>query len=59
MPQRLKRFHFRLTIQGQAQEQDSLTFYLREGSQLSITCQGQEIRLTQGKPVTLRNSPEN
>ena len=63
LPHQLKRLHFRLIIQGQTLEvsmqQDSFTFCLREGSQLNITCQGQEIGLTQGTPVKVKNSPEN
>ncbi len=63
LPRQVRRLHFPLTIRGQVLEvtveQDSFTFHLREGSQLRITCQGQEIDLTRGSPATVKNNPEN
>ncbi len=63
LPRGLKRLHFRLAIQGQRLdvtiEHDSATFYLREGAQLRITCQGQGILLTRGTPVVVRTPSRN
>jgi alpha,alpha-trehalose phosphorylase len=63
LPRELKRLHFPLTIQGQTLEitieHDSFIFCLRKGSQLTITCQGRELSLTQRKPVTVENRTEN
>ncbi len=63
LPRKLKHLHFPLTVQGQVVEvtieRDCFTFNLREGSLLKIKCQGQEIRLTRGTPVKVKNHREN
>jgi alpha,alpha-trehalose phosphorylase len=63
LPKELKRLRFRLIIQRQVMEvtieQDSFTFYLREGTQLEITCQGLGIKLIRGTPVMVKNRSES
>ncbi len=59
LPRQLKRLHFPLTIREQTLdvtiEQDAFTFLLCKGSELEIACQGRQVHLTQGSPVTVKN----
>jgi len=62
LPQAIKRLHFPLTFRGQVlevnMEQEAVTYLLRDGSELAITHQGKEIRLSVGEPVTEKMQPE-
>jgi alpha,alpha-trehalose phosphorylase len=57
LPQQLKRLRFPLALRNQRLEVDvtqaSVTYLLREGSELEITHQGETVRLTVGKPVSM------
>jgi alpha,alpha-trehalose phosphorylase len=57
LPRELKRLQFPLIIRGQRLEVDiskaSATYLLREGTELSLTHQDQEVRLTVGNPVSM------
>lgn len=59
LPRELKRLRFALTVRTQVLEvtieQDVFTFHLRQGSGLTIRCQGKEVRLRQGTPVVVSN----
>jgi alpha,alpha-trehalose phosphorylase len=62
LPKPIKRLRFPLTFRGQvlevAMEQEAATYLLREGSELTITHQDKEIRLSVGEPVTVKIQPE-
>jgi len=59
LPSRLQRLHFPLNIRGQVLEvtiePEISTYLLREGSQLTIWHQDQEVTLSQGVPQPLSN----
>jgi alpha,alpha-trehalose phosphorylase len=59
LPQALKRLHFGLTIRGQGLEvtvePETTTYRLREGPPLAIRHGDQEVSLSAGAPVTMRN----
>jgi alpha,alpha-trehalose phosphorylase len=61
LPQTVKRLRFPLTIQGQRLEVDiqeeTATYLLRQGTQLSIAHQGKDIQLFEGMPVTIELKP--
>jgi alpha,alpha-trehalose phosphorylase len=61
LPETVKRLRFPLTIQGQRLEVDiqeeTATYLLRQGTQLSITHQGKDIQLLEGMPVTVELKP--
>jgi alpha,alpha-trehalose phosphorylase len=61
LPQAFKRLQFPLTIQGQRLEvdiqQETVTYLLREGTQLTIQHQAREIQLNPGKPITVAIKP--
>jgi alpha,alpha-trehalose phosphorylase len=61
LPETVKRLRFPLTIQGQRLEVDiqeeTATYLLRQGTQLSITHQGKDIELLEGIPVTVELKP--
>ena len=59
LPNALVRLRFPLTIRGQVLEVDiqkqTVTYLLREGSELVISHQDQEVRLTVGEPVEMKS----
>ena len=61
LPETVKRLRFPLTIQGQRLEVDiqeeTATYLLRQGTQLAIAHQGQDIQLLEGMPVTVELKP--
>lgn len=61
LPATIKRLRFPLTIQGQQLEVDiqteSVTYLLRQGTELSLQHQGNDICLSKGVPVTVDLKP--
>ncbi len=61
LPKNIKRLHFPLTIRGQRLEVDidhqSATYLLRQGTQLALEHQGQDIHLYEGIPVSVELKP--
>ena len=62
LPDSLKKLRFPLTFRGQVLEVDmtpeDVTYLLREGTGLTVTHQDKEIKLSPGKPVTVKIEPE-
>ena len=60
IPERWQKFRFPLTIRGQQLvidiDRESATYLLREGYELVIEHEGEEIKLTKGVPVTKKLS---
>jgi alpha,alpha-trehalose phosphorylase len=58
LPKQLERLRFPLAIRGQDLQvdiaQDSVTYLVRQGSELAITHQGEDINLSVGVPVTVK-----
>lgn len=61
LPRTIKRLRFPLTIQGQRLQveidEKSATYFLQQGTQLSVVHQGQELHLVEGIPVSVDLKP--
>ncbi len=61
LPRQFKRLRFPLAIRGQVLDvditQDTATYGLRNGTELIITHEGEEVRLSAGTPVSIERQP--
>lgn len=61
LPETVKRLQFPLTIRGQRLEVDiqkeTVTYLLREGTQLTIKHRSEEIQIQKGTPITVKIEP--